>query len=245
MGSDSHRYNRRVNLYQSLPDCLRKMNQLLLSLSAFLVASVTVLSANALEIKGDAKAGEKKNAMCIGCHGIVGYQASFPEIHKVPKISGQGEKYIISALNAYKKGERKHPTMRGISASLSDQDMADLAVFYATNGVDMNAKPLEKAADGSAKAMELIAKGACLSCHGESLSKPIDPSYPKLAGQHNDYLYVALKAYKVDGNPQVGRGNAIMGGVAKQFTNAELKELANYIGRLPGDLKTVPESRFR
>jgi cytochrome c553 len=93
--------------------------------------------------------------------------------------------------------------------------------------------------------MELIAKGACLSCHGESLSKPIDPSYPKLAGQHNDYLYVALKAYKVDGNPQVGRGNAIMGGVAKQFTNAELKELANYIGRLPGDLKTVPESRFR
>ena len=221
------------------------MNQLLLSLSAFLVASVTVLSANALEIKGDAKAGEKKNAMCIGCHGIVGYQASFPEIHKVPKISGQGEKYIISALNAYKKGERKHPTMRGISASLSDQDMADLAVFYATNGVDMNAKPLEKASDGSAKAMELIAKGACLSCHGESLSKPIDPSYPKLAGQHNDYLYVALKAYKVDGNPQVGRGNAIMGGVAKQFTNAELKELANYIGRLPGDLKTVPESRFR
>ena len=211
------------------------MNQLLLSLSAFLVASVTVLSAHAQEIKGDAKAGEKKNAMCIGCHGIVGYQASFPEIHKVPKISGQGEKYIIAALNAYKKGERKHPTMRGVSVSLSDQDMADLAVFYATNGVDMNAKPLEKASDGSAKAMELIAKGACLSCHGESLSKPIDPSYPKLAGQHNDYLYVALKAYKVDGNPQVGRGNAIMGGVAKQFTNAELKELANYIGRLPGD----------
>ncbi len=221
------------------------MNQLLLSLSAFLVASVTVLSANALEIKGDAKAGEKKNAMCIGCHGIVGYQASFPEIHKVPKISGQGEKYIISALNAYKKGERKHPTMRGIAASLSDQDMADLASFYATSGVDANAKPLEKAAAGSAKAMELVAKGACASCHGESLSKPIDPSYPKLAGQHGDYLFVALKAYKVDGNPQVGRGNAIMGGVAKQFTNSELKELANYLGSLQGELKTVPESRFR
>jgi len=103
MGSDSRRYNRAVNLYQSLPDCLRKMNQLLLSLSAFLVASVTVLSANALEIKGDAKAGEKKNAMCIGCHGIVGYQASFPEIHKVPKISGQGEKYIIPHSTPTKK----------------------------------------------------------------------------------------------------------------------------------------------
>ena len=65
--------------------------------------------------------------MCIGCHGIKGYQASFPEIHKVPMIAGQGAKYIVAALTAYKKGERKHPAMRGIAASLSDQDMADLA----------------------------------------------------------------------------------------------------------------------
>jgi cytochrome c553 len=194
---------------------------------------------------GDAKVGETKIAMCIGCHGIAGYQASFPEIYKVPKISGQGEKYIVSALNAYKKGERKHPSMRGIATTLSDQDMADLAAFYAESGVDANAKPLEKAADGSAKAVELIAKGACTSCHGESLSKPIDPSYPKLAGQYSDYVYVALKAYKTEGNPQVGRGNAIMGGVAKQFSNAELKVLANYVGGLPGELKTVPQNRFR
>ena len=66
-----------------------------------------------------------------------------------------------------------------------------------------------------------------------------------IAGQYNDYLYVALKSYKAEGNPQVGRGNAIMGGVAKQFSNAELKELANYVGSLPGALKTVPQSRFR
>jgi cytochrome c553 len=135
--------------------------------------------------------------------------------------------------------------MRGIATTLSDQDMADLAAFYAESGVDANAKPLEKAADGSAKAVELIAKGACTSCHGESLSKPIDPSYPKLAGQYSDYVYVALKAYKTEGNPQVGRGNAIMGGVAKQFSNAELKVLANYVGGLPGELKTVPQNRFR
>jgi len=223
------------------------MNPLLRSLTTALVASVTVFSAQAQaqDIQGDAAAGLKKNAMCIGCHGIVGYQASFPEIYKVPKIAGQGEKYIVSALNAYKKGERKHPTMRGIATSLSDQDMADLAAFYAALGVDANAKPLEKAADGSAKAVELVAKGACTSCHGESFSKPIDPSYPKLAGQYSDYVYVALKAYKTEGNPQIGRGNAIMGGVAKQFSNTELKELANYVGSLPGVLKTVPESRFR
>jgi cytochrome c553 len=67
----------------------------------------------------------------------------------------------------------------------------------------------------------------------------------KVAGQHSDYLFVALKAYKVEGSAKVGRGNAIMGGVAKQFTNAELKELANYIGSLPSDLKTEPLHRFK
>jgi cytochrome c553 len=221
------------------------MNLSLRPLVALLVASVTALSAQAQDLKGDAAAGAKKNAMCTGCHGIDGYQASFPEIYKVPKISGQGEKYIVSALNAYKKGERKHPSMRGIATSLTDQDMADLAAFYAASGVDAEAKQLDKAADGSAKAMELVAKGGCASCHGDNLSKPIDPSYPKIAGQHSDYLYVALKSYKTEGNPQVGRGNAIMAGIAKQFSNAELKVMASYVGSLPGVVKTVPESRFR
>ena len=76
-------------------------------------------------------------------------------------------------------------------------------------------------------------------------SSQILPSYPKLAGQHADYLYVALKAYQTEGNPQVGRGNAIMGGMAKPFSHAELKQIASYIATLPTDLKTVPESRFR
>ena len=111
-------------------DCLRKMNKLLLPLVAALVTSVTVLPAFAQELKGDAKAGERKAAMCIGCHGIVGYQASFPEIYRVPKISGQGAKFIVASLAAYQKGERKHPSMRGIAASLTDQDMVDLAAYY-------------------------------------------------------------------------------------------------------------------
>ena len=221
------------------------MNKLLLSLCTILVASATHFSAQAQEIKGDAQAGEKKNAMCIGCHGIVGYQASFPEVYKVPKISGQGGKYIAQALLAYKKGDRKHPTMRGISESLTDQDMADLAAYYASSGRIEGAAELAKAADGSTKAMDLVAKGACMSCHGDSFSKPIDPSYPKISGQHADYLFVALKSYKAEPSSKTGRNNAIMGGVAKQFTNAELKEMANYIGGLPSDLKVVPQSRFR
>lgn len=221
------------------------MNKLLLPVFVALVASATTFSAFAQEVKGDAKQGEAKNAMCIGCHGIVGYQASFPEVHKVPKISGQGSKYIVSALTAYKKGERKHPSMRGIADSLTEQDIADLAAYYESNGVVAGAAAPAKAPDGSAKAMDLIAKGGCVSCHGDNFSKPLDPSYPKIAGQHSDYLFVALKAYKTENNAIVGRGNAIMGGMVKQFNNAELKEMANYIGSLPGELKVVPQAKFK
>jgi cytochrome c553 len=91
----------------------------------------------------------------------------------------------------------------------------------------------------------LLGKANCASCHGANFAKPIDPTYPKLAGQHADYLFVALKAYKTDNNPKVGRGNAIMAGMAKQYTNAELKAMAGYLSSLDGDLKVVPQSRFR
>ena len=214
-------------------------------LSALLLATMTVFSAQAEALKGDVQAGERKNTMCMGCHGIVGYQATFPEVYKVPKIAGQSEKYIVNALAAYKSGERKHPSMRGIAASLTEQDMADVAAYYAQLGVNASAAPLGKAAAGSAKAAELVAKGACSSCHGESFSQPVDPGFPKLAGQYRDYLYIALKSYKAEGNPNVGRGNAVMAGVAKQFSNPELKVLAEYMASLPGEVKTVPENRLR
>ena len=215
----------------------------------FLLASLAALNAlagvSAAQAQ-DAAAGEKKAAMCIGCHSIVGYQASFPEVHKVPMIAGQGAKYIISSLTAYKKGERKHPTMRGIAGSLSDIDMADLAAYYEKQ----NASIVKPVADASAVAPSadvaaLLAKGACASCHGANYNKPIDPSYPKIAGQHADYLAVALHAYSVQGNPQVGRGNAIMAGQVKQFKREELKAMSKYIASLPGGLSTVPQARFR
>lgn len=224
------------------------MNKLLTTVFAFAAVSIAGIAnlASAQDIVGDAKAGHGKVDMCIGCHSIVGYQASFPEVHKVPKISGQGAKYIVAALNAYKKGERKHPTMRGIADSLSDQDMADVAAYYSTNGVVPGAVVAAKPArEPSAEVAALLTKGACVSCHGEGFSKPIDPSYPKIAGQHADYLFVALKAYKVEKNALVGRSNAIMGGVAKQFSHAELKALAGYIHGLDGELQVVPQSRFR
>jgi cytochrome c553 len=152
----------------------------------------------------------------------------------------------VAALTAYKQGDRKHPTMRGIAESLSDQDMADIAGYYEALGKDA-AQNLPAAADKapSPQVAALLQKAACVSCHGANYAKPIDPSYPKIAGQHADYMFVALKAYKTEGNPQVGRSNGVMGAIAKQFSNAELKALAGYVSSLDGDLKTVPEHRFR
>ena len=204
--------------------------------------SVVAISAQAQGATGDVQAGQKKAEMCIGCHGIQGYQNSFPEIHKVPKISGQSGVYIVSALNAYKKGDRKHPTMRGIAASLSEQDMADLAAFYASHA-DKPAPEAPKTASTTAAA--LVAKGACASCHGANFSKPIDPSYPKIGGQHADYLFFALKAYTVEGNHVIGRSNGIMAGIAKQYTPAEMRELAKYMASVEGELKVVPQPRFK
>lgn len=218
------------------------MNKTLTPIFALAVALVTNL-ATAQDIKGNAQAGAGKIAMCVGCHGIPGYQASFPEVYKVPMISGQGAGYIASALHAYQKGERRHPTMRGIADSLTDQDIADVAAYYAAEG--RAAGDAAKAREASPQAAALLQKGACVSCHGDNFSKPIDPSYPKLAGQHADYLFSALKAYKAEPGAYVGRSNGVMAGIAKQFTNAELKQLAGYLGSLDTSLRVVPESRFR
>ena len=211
---------------------------LLLSMCGFLS------TAQAQELTGDAAAGAKINAQCIGCHGIPGYQSSFPEVHKVRMISGQNAKYIVAALNAYKKGERKHPTMYAVAAGLSEQDMADLAAYYATHGTATPA-PETAAVQPTPEVAALLAKGACVSCHGANFSKPIDGSYPKIAGQHADYLYVALKSYKIENSRVVGRGNAIMAGQVKQFSNADLKAMAKYIGSLPSEVHTVAQSKFR
>lgn len=193
-----------------------------------------------------AKSVESKAAMCIGCHGIVGYQASFPEVHKVPKISGQSAKYIASALNAYKTGDRKHPTMRAIADSLTEQDINDVAAWYEShgnsNGKQAAAKPVR---EPSVQVTALLQKAACASCHGANFANPIDPSYPTIAGQHADYLFVALKAYKTENNATVGRNNGVMGAIAKQYSNAELKALANYMASLESELTIKPEPRFR
>jgi cytochrome c553 len=190
-------------------------------------------------------ATDSRVAMCIGCHSIPGYQASLPQVYKVPKIAGQNAKYIAAALNAYKTGDRKHTTIRSIAETLTEQDIADIAAFYENLGKgDRKPAGENPSQEPDAKVAALVQKANCASCHGKNLSKPIDPSYPKLAGQHPDYLFHALKAYKTAESPAFGRSNGIMGAIAKQFSSTELKAIAQYVGSLDGEIETVPEPRF-
>jgi cytochrome c553 len=106
-----------------IPPIMKKLIALLA------LASVANLAA-AADVVGNPKAADNKVAMCIGCHGIPGYKATFPEVYQVPMIGGQSAKYIENALRAYQKGERKNPSMRGIAGGLSDQDIADVAAYY-------------------------------------------------------------------------------------------------------------------
>ena len=185
----------------------------------------------------DAKAGEKKAPCASAATASQGYQASFPEIHKVPMIRGRTPSTSSAG----------RPTRRA-SASTRHESHRRLAersghgrpgAFYEASG-GLAANGDAPARTAPARWPSWFTKGNCASCHGENLnSKPIDLSYPKLAGQHGDYLYVALKAYQTDGNAQVGRGNAIMAGMAQALQPRR----AEAAGRLPRHAAGRPEDR--
>ena len=112
---------------RNAPIALRSLSSAVL-IALFSISGTTV---SAQAPTGDAKLGAQKVQMCQGCHGIEGWRTAYPEVYHVPRIAGQHSTYFVSALKAYKSGDRKHPSMRAIAASLSDKDMADLAAYYA------------------------------------------------------------------------------------------------------------------
>jgi len=99
-----------------------------------IVVGAALLAAGAATAQapsGDANRGRERVQMCQGCHGIAGWRTAFPEIYHVPKLAGQHAQYLAAALAAYKSGARSHPSMRAIAATLTEQEMADLAAYYA------------------------------------------------------------------------------------------------------------------
>ncbi|WP_434109065.1 c-type cytochrome [Paraburkholderia caffeinilytica] len=110
------------------------------------IAALSVLagytaSAQAADVVGNPKVGQGKVAMCIGCHGIPEYRTAYPEVYRVPMLGGQNQAYLENALHGYKKGDRHFETMRAITASLSDQDIADIAAYYAAQNSSSKSNP--------------------------------------------------------------------------------------------------------
>lgn len=191
----------------------------------------------------DAQRGSHKVAMCEGCHQIQGYQADFPIVYKVPKISGQDAQYIASALTEYRSGDRKFPTMRAVAAALTDQDIADIAAFYSKLGKPEQDVPKTLSEPIPAALQAKVA--TCQSCHGQNFSTPIAGNIPRLAGQYADYLYQAYRAYSVEGNPHFGRANAMMNPMGKMLTDAEAHDFTAWLAELPGELRTVQDPHFK
>jgi cytochrome c553 len=117
---------------------MTRLSQLAAAVALAFAASAAAAQAPAMA--GDPARGAQKIQMCQGCHGIEGWRTAFPEVYRVPKIAGQHPAYFALALKAYRSGERDHPSMRAIAGSLSDQDIADLAAYYAQSALRTAAK---------------------------------------------------------------------------------------------------------
>jgi cytochrome c553 len=168
---------------------------------------------------GDFDRGKVLAQTCMGCHGIPGYHNASPA-YPVPRLGGQNADYLEVALQGYRRGTRGHETMQAQASSLNDQDIADVAAYFA--GLEDEAAQgrtlasAEQIEAGRAKAM------TCVACHGtEGIAAA--PQWPHLAGQHEEYLLEALVQYK-DGT----RVDPVMNPLMGPLDEASLEELAAF-----------------
>ncbi len=209
-------------------------------------ASVVLLSAlfavPALAVDGDAKAGEKKAATCAACHGQGGDSGS----PGFPKLAGQVPEYTYKQLMDYKSGKRDNAVMKGQAAGLSEQDMADLAVYFAEQkgSVGMADPALVEKGErmyrgGNAES----GVAACSGCHGPAGQGIVGAGFPKLAGQHATYIEAQLKAFRAAGREDIGNmvkrvndadGDApgMMQTIAAKMSDAEIQAVASFISGL-------------
>ena len=157
---------------------------------------------------------EELSSTCLGCHGVVSYNNIYPS-YKVPMLGNQHKDYLVAALKAYRSGERAHPTMRAQAANLSDQDISKIADYFSSYRLDDS-----KQANSDVKMIEEA--NACVGCHGPD-GNSLVPSFPKIAGQYQDYLLHALKSYK-----NGSRNNAIMNGIASTLSDEQMVILSKY-----------------
>lgn len=203
--------------------------KLVVSLVAALAATSAFANAPAATpaSKGDPKAAETiVNQVCAGCHSVDGNSAAAAN----PKLAGLNAEYINKQLNDFKSGARKNAIMSGMVAGLSQQDMLNLAAYFSAQ----QPKP------GTSKDQQLALIGqkiyrggvlgagvpACASCHGAQ-GKGIPTQFPRLAGQHSEYIYTQLNAFRL--GERANDGAKMMRSIAAKMTDADMKAVASYI----------------
>ncbi len=160
----------------------------------------------AMAVDGDPVAGKRKTLTCNACHGVSGFKA-------MPRLGGQGARYVVEALRAYKSGKRTHGTMRDVAGALSERDFADLGAHY-------GAIPRMPSADGAAPPP---AAERCAACHGAQGDQPVSPEIALIAGQNAVYIEQTLREYRAG-----SRIHAVMQEQARDLDDAQIAELAAY-----------------
>lgn len=185
-----------------------------LSVAALLLATSAV---RAEDVQGNAERGKPLAYTCHGCHGIPNYKNAAPT-YSVPKLGGQQASYMIAALKEYASGDRAHPTMHAHAVSNSEQDRADMAVFFQGGN-----KPNTQVVGTPPAAVQV-----CTACHGAN-GFGINADYPNLAGQQADYLEQALRDYKSG-----KRKNAIMAGIIGAVKDQDIPAIAAFFAKQKG-----------
>ena len=177
----------------------------------FVVSFFVLVSFNSLAEKSP----EELSSTCLGFVMVLLVIIIFTRLTKCQKLETKHKDYIVSALKAYRSGERSHPTMKAHAADLSDSDIDKIASYFSS---------FKSKVINNSENVEMIDKAnSCVGCHGVDGNSEV-PNFPRIAGQYEDYLYQALKSYK-----NGGRNNAIMTGIASTLSEDQMKSFLNIL----------------
>ncbi len=201
------------------------------------LAVVAVVGMSGLAIaQGDADRGEELSQTCAGCHGTDGNSASAEN----PRLAGQGERYLIEQLEAYQSGARVNAIMQGFASDLSEQDIRDLAAFYAIQepeGGEADPDLVELGERIYRAGIESSEVMSCMGCHGPDGSGNAPAGFPRLGGQHAEYTVAQLRAYREGYRAEEPSESArmtdgdtrMMRSIAFNMRDHEMEAVASYI----------------
>tara|TARA_R110001592_G_scaffold204389_1_gene454464 strand:+ start:630 stop:1256 length:627 start_codon:yes stop_codon:yes gene_type:complete len=191
-----------------------------------------MFAGTAVALEGNPRAGKTKAAACAACHGADGNSAA----PSFPKLAGQGERYLVKQITDIKTGARPVPMMAGQTENLSEQDIADIAAFYASNSASTGQADPAVVAKGAAIYRGGIAERnipACAACHSPTGRGMAAAGFPALSGQHADYTIAQLKAFRAAADGREGRANdgdaMVMRTIAFKLSDSEIEAVSSFI----------------